>query len=236
MQIDTLKKYVINLKRRPDRLLNFYEIFPFYDYEIVYGFDGRNYDKETAEERDMFDIFPNNLTPGEKGAFISHLRIYKDMVEKNIPYAMILEDDPILCENFKERITKVVEELPTNFNIFYFGGRFTPEFKMIGDSYIRVTENITAYPNLAYLRHNWNDLEHDRGLYSYIISNALAKELLRRFDLREMIGIAIDHWVLKTCVISDMLTLHSNPLLTHSLATATDSECKLYNYALELNS
>ena len=49
MQIDTLKKYVINLKRRPDRLLNFYEIFPFYDYEIVYGFDGRNYDKETAE-------------------------------------------------------------------------------------------------------------------------------------------------------------------------------------------
>ena len=37
-----MKKFVINLKRRPDRLTNFLNNCPYGDVEIVYGFDGKN--------------------------------------------------------------------------------------------------------------------------------------------------------------------------------------------------
>jgi glycosyl transferase family 25 len=223
MQIDTLKKYVINLKRRPDRLLNFYEIFPFYDYEIVYGFDGKNYENETAEEKEMFDRFTNNLNHGEKGCFISHMRIYRDIVEKNIPYAMILEDDPILCENFKERLTKVVGELPDDFNIFYFGGRFTPEFKMDEGSYIRITDNIVA--------HNPSNIDltsdnHNRGAFGYIISNSFAKAIVTLFKLKSVSYIPVDHWILQYCIFNRLEILNSYPLLCHSPASSPDSDIR----------
>ena len=223
MHIDTLKKYVINLKRRPDRLLNFYETFPFYDYEIVYGFDGKNYENETDEEKEMFDRFTNNLNCGEKGVFISHLRIYRDIVEKNIPYAMILEDDPILCENFKERLTKVVEELPDDFNIFYFGGRFTPEFKMDEGSYIRITDNIVAHhPSKIDLTSD----NYNRGTFGYIISNSFAKAIITLFKLKCHYYIPLDHWLIQYSIFNRLEILNSYPLLCHSPASSLDSDIR----------
>jgi hypothetical protein len=45
-----MKKFVINLKRRPDRLETFLQRCPYHDVEIVYGFDGKNPELETNKK------------------------------------------------------------------------------------------------------------------------------------------------------------------------------------------
>jgi GR25 family glycosyltransferase involved in LPS biosynthesis len=67
-----IKKFVINLKRRPDRLETFKKNCPFTDVEVVYGFDGKY---EKGKEQDI--TYKLKLKPGEIGVFISHLRIFK---------------------------------------------------------------------------------------------------------------------------------------------------------------
>lgn len=45
------------------------------------------------------------LSRGEIGTSLSHIYIYKDMVAKNIPYAIILEDDVCLSNDFADLLT-----------------------------------------------------------------------------------------------------------------------------------
>jgi glycosyl transferase family 25 len=49
------------------------------------------------------------LSKAEIGTALSHIRIYRHMVENNIPFAVILEDDVCLAENFSELIATASE-------------------------------------------------------------------------------------------------------------------------------
>lgn len=44
---------------------------------------------------------------GEIGCALSHIKIYRKMVEENIPYACILEDDIFILDHFKEQLEKL---------------------------------------------------------------------------------------------------------------------------------
>jgi hypothetical protein len=57
-----MKKYVINLKRRPERLEQFRNNFGYFsnDIEVVYGFDGKNFYNETREEQELIKKCFNN--------------------------------------------------------------------------------------------------------------------------------------------------------------------------------
>lgn len=49
------------------------------------------------------------LMPGEKGCAYAHKSVYEKMLRENIPYALVLEDDVLLHDNFRvvlEKITK----------------------------------------------------------------------------------------------------------------------------------
>ncbi|MCG7562014.1 MULTISPECIES: glycosyltransferase family 25 protein [Pseudoalteromonas] len=46
------------------------------------------YDQEANLQR-----YHRHLTPGEIGCYISHYRIYEKVVNENLPYALVLEDD-----------------------------------------------------------------------------------------------------------------------------------------------
>lgn len=70
----------------------------------VYGDDERVtvvYDEELAKKEQG-----KPLTRGEKGCAFSHRSLYERIVNENISCALILEDDVILPENFKNIITK----------------------------------------------------------------------------------------------------------------------------------
>jgi glycosyl transferase family 25 len=52
--------------------------------------------------------FGRDLTLGEFGCFYAHKRVLEKMIVKNLPYALILEDDFIFLDSFKENIGHLI--------------------------------------------------------------------------------------------------------------------------------
>lgn len=214
MNISDIPKFVINLKRRPDRLEKFQKLIGLQDIITVYGFDGKNPCSESDFEKNIFNALPNNLMVGEKGVFISHLRIYEKIIQENIQYAIIFEDDAIFCEDFDKKLERIIQNMPNNTDILFFGGRFDAEFKMDEGTYLPISENIVAHKNIRWEQRNQSS--HDRTFHGYIISNNLAKKFLQYFNNRIDIYLPIDQWVIKYCMNNGIQILNTYPLLCYS--------------------
>ena len=201
-----MKTFVINLKRRPDRLKDFHKRCPYNDVETVYGFDGNNYTGETKKENKIFETLPKNLQPGAKGCWISHLRIWKKIIDQGIPSAMIFEDDIIFNENFLEKMNTI--DLPTD-GIIYFGGRFTKNF-VIPEKYNKfINENICQSDF-----DNFNNHYHERTTHGYIITLKIAKLLIEIFN-NIKIPDAIDQFMIHK--LKNIIPIYNTvPLLCYS--------------------
>jgi len=224
MNISDIPKFVINLKRRADRLERFQKSVNLQDIITVYGFDGKNPGSESDFEKNVFNILPNNLMVGEKGCFISHLRIYQKIVQENIPYAIIFEDDAIFCEDFENKLERIIQNIPNNTDILYFGGRFHADFKMEGGTYLPISENIVAHTNIRWEQRNQGN--HDRTTIGYIISNNLANRLINMFNFGQLNNYAVDHFLIKYCMNNSIQILNTYPLLCYSSAVSSDSDIR----------
>ena len=224
MNISDIPKFVINLKRRPDRLERFQKSIHLQDIITVFGFDGKNPCSESEFEKNIFNILPNNLMYGEKGCFITHLRIYQKIVQENIPYAIIFEDDAIFCQDFESKLETLIQNIPNNTDILYFGGRFNMDFKMDEGTYLPISENIVAHTNIRWEQRNQGS--HDRGTFGYIISNNLANGLINMFNSNSLNNYAVDHFLIKYCMNNGIQILNTYPLLCHSPAASPDSDIR----------
>jgi GR25 family glycosyltransferase involved in LPS biosynthesis len=102
-----MKKLVINLKRRTDRLEQIN--LPF-DYEIFEATDGKEKFSEFGKMQ------------GHIGCWDSHRRLFTEVKDKNIDMVMVLEDDIEVCEDFNKKLEKVMTELPEDWDLLYLGG------------------------------------------------------------------------------------------------------------------
>jgi GR25 family glycosyltransferase involved in LPS biosynthesis len=211
--MDHIKKFVISLKRRSDRLEIFQKKCPFNDVEIVYGFDGKNINIEPSSVEHAMTMKFKNLRNGEMGVFISHLRIFKNIVENNYPMALIFEDDAIFCDNFLYKFNCLLKDIPSDTNILYVGGRFTPNYCMNDGT--MVTSNIIKH-NIV--NKNWvgSSMDKDRTMHAYIISFNLAKLCLDTFNSSKFIKNAVDAWILNVSLENSITVYNSYPLLCHS--------------------
>lgn len=57
-----------------------------------------------SEPKDVTDIFLNNLTPVEKACGQSHINIWKHIIDNNLEYAFIMEDDACFDRRFFEKL------------------------------------------------------------------------------------------------------------------------------------
>lgn len=62
------------------------------------------YDEELAIKKGG-----HKMLPGEVGCALSHAKVLESVVREKIPYTLILEDDVILPDNFKEIIEREIE-------------------------------------------------------------------------------------------------------------------------------
>lgn len=71
-------------------------------YDVIEAVNGAALpDEELAaayDRRKAVRMFNRELSKGEIGCALSHVKIYRKMVEENIPYALILEDDASLLD------------------------------------------------------------------------------------------------------------------------------------------
>lgn len=135
----TFNVFVINLKRRVDRMNNFSaqyskcDLSKIKEYTRIEGVDGRQLDVERylspgaldelyASETRGFRVKHNQLTRGAVGCYLSHLRVYKAITDLDQEYAIVFEDDVKLDHaHLYKRIRVAIARLPNDWDILLLG-------------------------------------------------------------------------------------------------------------------
>jgi len=121
--------YIISLKRLNNRHKLLHERLEGLNYEIFWGVDGQQLDFKELEEKRIYlpevtrekNMSGNELQPNEIGCTMSHLNIYRDIIDNNYKNALILEDDVILHDSDPDMLLKAMGELPDDWELLYFG-------------------------------------------------------------------------------------------------------------------
>ncbi|MCX8588222.1 MULTISPECIES: glycosyltransferase family 25 protein [unclassified Gilliamella] len=91
-----MKVFAINLSsavNRRDRISNLCKKLKM-DFEIITAIDGRELDENFINDN-VYDYKNCFLTKGEIGCALSHIGVYKEIINRRLPYALIIEDDAI---------------------------------------------------------------------------------------------------------------------------------------------
>jgi GR25 family glycosyltransferase involved in LPS biosynthesis len=124
---------VINLDRNPER----WEIGEkkikdagFTNYKRVSAVDA----KDTKQLEKGWSILGNpkfadwdkefKEFPGKQGCFLSHFKIWKEIIDNKIPYMVILEDDVMFHPKWKDLAPEYFQNTPKNFDVLYLGAQF----------------------------------------------------------------------------------------------------------------
>ena len=160
-----------------------------FDFEFI-----SNHGKEnlTNEDKNMF----RNISDGEISVALHHIECYKRIVEENVDYALILEDDIVLCNNFRQNLEHYIKELPSDWDMLFIGdgcGLHIDKKLLIPEKHIYKKNNVN------------NGKTHEgatRCLDSYLISNKCAKIITEKLKLPNYtILVPADLWM--NCVIKN---------------------------------
>lgn len=186
------KIYVINLKKRKDRLqhiLSELSRINCVNFEIIEAVDGTTIENPTKMKR------------GNYGLNLTYLKIYEKCknTKSNI---MIIEDDCVFCENFLTHMNEYIENVPSDWDMIYFGANHNYHLgyntSKINDYCKKITDSICAH--CVILKINvfeelidhikMNELENDIILYNlqkkynaYSPTNPLTKQLENYSDI-----------------------------------------------------
>ena len=122
-----ISSYVINLKRRPDRLRNFFtknkdEMIPITVFE---GVDGKALSPSHKVQK-AFSTGDYNYRRGIVGCAMSHVNIWKDFLSKSSDYCLVLEDDAELCKDFQNKMLYLIKN--NEFDIMFLHYNPYPQF------------------------------------------------------------------------------------------------------------
>ena len=143
--------YVINLKRRADRLERLYEHSPEFKKNII---EHEAYDGIKIQMSDAIaGLFKTNDFMWKKaimGCALSHLSLWYKLVNDRpeIKNYLILEDDVKFVPKWQEKWLEAMDHIPENYDVIYLGGILPPNrqgFEMIKEKvnpyFSRVKEN-----------------------------------------------------------------------------------------------
>lgn len=104
-----MKIFIVNLKKAEDKRYAMQaqlEKLGITNYEFIEAIYGADLSSEFMTEN-VYDYPDCALTPGEIGCALSHIHIYRRMIKENLPYAIILEDDIVLPNDFVELLQNI---------------------------------------------------------------------------------------------------------------------------------
>lgn len=108
------KIYCVNLDRRPDRWEEAKEEIEKHNLKVE-RFSGVNGNVDNI-------VKLNGATDGDVGCTLSHYNIIKDAKKNDYDVILVLEDDVIFTDNLNELFEEYMKEVPTDWDMLYFGG------------------------------------------------------------------------------------------------------------------
>ena len=196
------KVFLINLKRREDRLKKFLSNKNFLpEFEVFEAIDGKElkYDNNYNLQHFNNKILENKLTEkinhlkvGELGCFLSHYFIWKKIIELNNP-CLVFEDDAKPSKDFSIKLNNILKKgIPENFDIIWIGLTQHYVQNKIYDKKIKPNKNKFINDHF----YNYLDIPNNQFYtYCYIISPNCCQKLCYDFEKSEKKFPAVDHFI-----------------------------------------
>ena len=115
---DEFDAYLINMKKRPERLENFSDNYVTSDLGSKKPF--KRIEAVDGSKIDISDLTNPRMTRGMIGCYKSHYRVFQELYESGKPYGLVFEDD---AEMDRKIYQKTVDRLdfPENWDIILLG-------------------------------------------------------------------------------------------------------------------
>ena len=121
--------YVITLQRAADRHAHIQKELKGLQYQLFYGKDKKTFTALALQQSGIYNEalakkhhrFSKAMPEGMIGCAWSHRLVYEDMVANNYAKVLVLEDDVVVDKRFISLLPQVLNELPTDWELLYFG-------------------------------------------------------------------------------------------------------------------
>ncbi len=201
--------YCINLKRSKDRWDYIQKVGREQNIDInrFDATDGKNLSLQKAKNMcssEYYEMMKNNKSLlANIGCYNSHLNLLKKIHSEKIDNALIIEDDIIFPNNFKQLLQKNLEKVPSDWDIIYLGVT-----RPCGKLY---KENIYIPSIIECSKDNG-------GLFGYMVNNRSAGKIYNLINkkINKMVDHAIRDFfpVLKVYIIYPFLINHNYNLIS----------------------
>lgn len=187
IEVDNLYVFCISLQSREDKrhtILNNYPLFNIIFFDAIDTRDEKwkNY-KHIMNERSSemlsynvyrgFRNFHHELTPGAVGCFLSHLNLCQYIVNNQLKYNLVLEDDSQpLIPDFKDFLKMIFKDVPEDADIvlFHYIIPYSRKKNKVNKNIFSLQQNQFQF---------W-------CLDTYLLTLNGAKKILKNFDKIEM--------------------------------------------------
>jgi len=180
-----MKIYVVHYDKLTDRKINMDNQLTknglICEYISNYGKD-----KLTKENKKMF----RNISDSEISVCLHHIECFKNISKNNEEYGLILEDDALLCDNFKYIINNYISQLPENWDMLFIGNGCNLH---IPNNLLK--KNVNIYKKDNNLSKQCG-LGATRCLDSYLITKKCAQKIIEKLTLPNYTILSpVDHWL-----------------------------------------
>jgi GR25 family glycosyltransferase involved in LPS biosynthesis len=117
---NNVRIYVINLERRPERLIKFVKQnnTEMMSYNVFNGVDGKSL-QPNGKIQKIFETGDYNFRRGIVGCAYSHLKIWSEFLKGGGKYCIVLEDDVKLCKQFLQKTFHLIKAHRNEFDILF---------------------------------------------------------------------------------------------------------------------
>ena len=212
INLDTLKSFVVNLDRRPDRYEKFLKnngnILEEIKYTKMIAFDGHLV-KPTSQLYYIFEHNDYNFRCGIVGCALSHIKLYVDLAnESDQMNYLIFEDDSICSDNFTKIFNNIYKQfVDLNADILILN-HHNRDVNIKFDKHIKDVSLVKTNVAESFVKSLGSTA-------CYLISSKGAKNMLNFINKRSMTN-GIDTMIQKACDDLDIYYLNEN---------IVDSEC-----------
>ena len=170
-----------------------------YEYVSNYGKD-----KLTMLDKNKF----RNISDSEISVCLHHIECFKKIANSNDDYALIFEDDVILCNNFKKILEGYLSSLPSSWDMLFIGdgcGLHIPKEQIKQNKNIYTKDN---YPSTS------GGLGATRCLDSYLITKKCAQKIIEKISQPNYtILCPADHWLNHVIRNNNFIVYWSEPTI-----------------------